>query len=180
MGVLSLQGDFLEHLKYFSSLAKVREVRNKSDLDGLDAIVFPGGESTTIGKMLKRQNLRDLLIKKIKGGLLTLGTCAGSIILGRGSEYSMNLIDLEVERNAYGRQLDSFEVKLDISSLGEDKFSCCFIRAPKFSKVGKGVEVLASYKRFPIFVRQKNIVCTSFHPELADDRFAEFFCGLRL
>ena len=175
IAVLSLQGDFLEHKEYFSPWANVFLARQKDELSKADAIILPGGESTSIGKMLRFQGLEEVIIKKVKQGVPILGTCAGAIILGRGGEYSLGLIDITVERNAYGRQINSFEVALDIPVLGKEKFSCVFIRAPRFISTGKDVEVLASHKRTPVFVRKDNIVCLSFHPELSDDRFAEWF-----
>ena len=173
VGVLALQGDFREHLSMLGRLgADVREVRLPDQLQGLDGLVIPGGESTTIGKLATRFGLIEPLRRVIGEGLPTYGTCAGLIFcamgLSEGEQPLLGVLDVVVERNAFGRQNESFEVDLPVVGL-EDRFHAVFIRAPWVSKVGTGVEVLASIDDHPVMVRQGNILGTSFHPELTDD-----------
>jgi 5'-phosphate synthase pdxT subunit len=175
VGVLALQGDFREHLTVMRRLgARTREVRLPEELVGLDAIVIPGGESTTIGKLAMRFGLFEPLREMIGIGLPTYGTCAGlifcSMALTAGEQPLLGVLDVVVERNAFGRQNESFETPLDIEGL-DQPFHGVFIRAPWVAKVGNGVEVLATVDEHPVMVRQGNILGTSFHPELtADDR----------
>jgi 5'-phosphate synthase pdxT subunit len=173
VGVLALQGDFREHISVLRGLgADITEVRLPDQLDGLDGLVIPGGESTTIGKLATRFGLMEPLRQAISEGLPTYGTCAGLIFcamgLSEGEQPLLGVLDVVVQRNAFGRQNESFEVDLPVVGL-DDPFHAVFIRAPWVSKVGTGVEILASIDDHPVMVRQANILGTSFHPELTDD-----------
>jgi pyridoxal 5'-phosphate synthase pdxT subunit len=173
VGVLALQGDFREHIAMLASLdVDTRPVRLPEHLDGLDAIVIPGGESTTIGKLAVRFGLFAPLRAMVADGLPTLGTCAGLIFAAgavvEGDQDLLGVLDIVVRRNAFGRQNDSFELDLDVTGLTEP-FHGVFIRAPWVAKVGGGVDVLAVVEGSPVMVRQGDIVGVSFHPELTDD-----------
>lgn len=185
IGVLDIQGSVEEH---FAALSKVKGVeavlvKKVSDLDGVRGLIIPGGESTTIGKLLKRFGL-DLEIKKrFKAGKLAVwGTCAGAIliakeIVGRETADSLKLMDITVERNAYGRQVDSFETELDFEGIG--KIPAVFIRAPKILYVGKRVKVLAKYENEVVAIREGLLLATTFHPEMTDNRRVhEYFKGM--
>jgi 5'-phosphate synthase pdxT subunit len=167
IGVLALQGAFVEHGKMLEKLGcKVVYIRTPKDAVGVEACVIPGGESTTMKSLMKQTGLDEWLIDKGESGLPIFGTCAGVIILK-----NLGLLNIDVERNAYGRQLDSFEtvVSCKLSVVRPDIFNGIFIRAPKIISVGNGVEVLAKYKNNPVLIRQKNILGATFHPELAND-----------
>ncbi len=171
VGVLALQGDFREHLAVLSGMGvDTRPVRLPEHLEGLDALVIPGGESTTIGKLAVRFGLFDPLRQRIADGLPTLGTCAGLIFTStavtEGDQHLLGVLDVVVQRNAFGRQNDSFETSIDIDGA---PFHAVFIRAPWVAKVGGAVDVLASIDDHPVMVRQGTILGTSFHPELTDD-----------
>jgi 5'-phosphate synthase pdxT subunit len=173
VGVLALQGDFREHSRALKALgAEVTEIRLPSDLEGIDGIVLPGGESTTIGRLAVRFGLIEPLRAAIVAGLPTYGTCAGmifaSISLTEGEQPLLGVLDVMVQRNAFGRQNESFETQLDIEGF-DDPFHAVFIRAPWVAKVGDSVDVLATVRDHPVMVRQGNIIATSFHPELTDD-----------
>lgn len=173
VGVLALQGDFREHLQLLDSLgASPVAVKTPEELAGVDALVIPGGESTTIGKMATRFGLIEPLREVIEGGLPTYGTCAGLILLAgavtEGDQPLIGALDVVVRRNAFGRQNESFEADLDVEGLDEP-FHAVFIRAPWVEKVGSEVEVLAHVDGHPVMVRQGNILATSFHPELTGD-----------
>lgn len=173
VGVLALQGDFREHLAVVDGLGAVgRPIRLPEHLDGLDALIIPGGESTTIGKLAVRWGLIDPLRQMISHGLPTYGTCAGLIFcaaaITEGDQPLLGCLDVVVERNAFGRQNDSFETDIDIVGL-DSPFHAVFIRAPWVAKVGSGVDVLATVDDHPVMVRQGNIIGTSFHPELTSD-----------
>jgi 5'-phosphate synthase pdxT subunit len=174
IGVLSLQGDFREHLATLRALgAEGREVRTPAQLDEVDALIIPGGESTTIGKLAVRFGVMEPLRSRIREGLPVYGTCAGMILLARevtdGEQPLLGVLDIVVERNAFGRQNESFEEELEIEGW-EEPFRAVFIRAPWVAKVGEGVEVLASVEDHPVMVRQERILATAFHPELTADR----------
>ncbi len=173
VGVLALQGDVREHRLLLEAVgASVTEVRRPSDLDGIDAIVIPGGESTTIGRLATIFGLLDPLEKAIADGLPAYGSCAGMILLASGTtgdrQPQLGAMDVVVERNAFGRQNESFEVDLDITGL-EDPFHAVFIRAPWVASIGEGVEVLAEVDGHPVMIREGNVIATSFHPELTGD-----------
>jgi 5'-phosphate synthase pdxT subunit len=173
VGVLALQGDFREHLRLLDSLGVAPvPVKTNAELAGVDGLVIPGGESTTIGKMATRFGLIEPLRDAIESGLPTFGTCAGLILLAgavtEGDQPLIGALDVVVRRNAFGRQNESFEADLDVSGLGEP-FHAVFIRAPWVEKLGGEVEVLANVDDHPVMVRQGNILATSFHPELTGD-----------
>jgi len=181
VGVLALQGAFAEHIKILSNLGvEAFPVRLPSDLIGIDSLIIPGGESTTISKLLTDYHLREPLLELIRQGMPVLGICAGMILLAKrilGSEVdSLGAVDVEVKRNAFGRQVDSFEIDLNIPVLGEKPFHGVFIRAPIVQKTFNGVQVLCQFNSQPVVVRQENVIGATFHPELTDDlRFHEYF-----
>jgi 5'-phosphate synthase pdxT subunit len=173
VGVLALQGDVREHLGILDSLGVASApVKKPEQLASIDALVIPGGESTTIGKMAVRFGLLDPLRSAIEGGLPVYGTCAGMILLAGsitdGEQPLLGILDVVVRRNAFGRQNDSFEEALDVEGLNSP-FHAVFIRAPWVEKVGSEVEVLASVGEHPVMVRQDRLLATSFHPELTGD-----------
>jgi 5'-phosphate synthase pdxT subunit len=163
IGVLALQGDFEAHRKLLEGLgARVREVRVPADLDGLDGLVIPGGESTTMTLGIAREGLAEPLRELVRSGAPVLGTCAGLIMLDRGH---LGLLDVTAQRNAFGRQAHSFEAELDLEGIGSD-VPAIFIRAPWVSEHGDGVEVLAEIDGHPVAVRQGDVLAVAFHPEL--------------
>ncbi len=164
VGILALQGGFEAHAKSLTRLgAEVREVRTPRDLDGIDALVIPGGESTTIGLGVEREGLAEPLAAFVRSGRPVLGTCAGMIMLDRDH---LGLLDISVRRNAFGRQLASFEAELDFDG---EPLHAVFIRAPWVEEAGEDVEVLAEVDGHPVAVRQGNILAVAFHPELTDE-----------
>jgi len=164
IGVLALQGGFEAHANALISLgADVREVRVPDDLGDLDALVIPGGESTTIGLGVEREGLAEPLRDFARSGRPVLGTCAGMIMLDREH---LGVLDISVRRNAFGRQLASFEAELDFDG---EPLRAVFIRAPWVEDAGDGVEVLAEVDGHPVAVRQDNILAVAFHPELTDE-----------
>ena len=174
VGVLALQGAFREHVAAVASLgATAREVRQLKDIEGIDALIIPGGESTTIGKLLNEWNMLEPLRQRILDGMPVYGSCAGLILLCREIEDSdqprLGVLDATVRRNAFGRHVDSFETDLSIPEIGADPIPAVFIRAPVITGVGAGVTVLAEVKGQAVAVRQNNILATSFHPELTPD-----------
>jgi 5'-phosphate synthase pdxT subunit len=176
IGVLALQGAFAAHARSLADAgATAREVRVPQDLTGLDGLVMPGGESTTMSRLLQTSGLFDPLAERLAGGLPVLGTCAGMILLarrvldGRPDQRSFGVLDIAVRRNAYGRQVDSFETDLTIPMLGEQPFHAVFIRAPQVVETGVGVEVLAAHEGRPVLVRSGPAMAAAFHPELAGD-----------
>lgn len=173
VGVLALQGDVREHIRILGSLgAEASGVKTPDELRSVDALVIPGGESTTIGKMAVRFDLIDPLREAIVGGLPVYGTCAGMILLActvtEGDQPLLGVLDVVVKRNAFGRQNESFEADLEVEGL-DAPFHAVFIRAPWIEKVGGEVEVLSSFGDHPVMVRQDRILATSFHPELTGD-----------
>jgi len=176
IGILALQGDVREHANALRDVgAEPIEVRLPRDLVGLDGLILPGGESTTMRKLIDLYGLREPIVALAHGGAALYGTCAGMILLADriadGDEPVLRLLDITVERNAYGRQLDSFEADLAIPSLGDEPLHGVFIRAPVVSEVGPDVEVLArDPDGRPIAVRQGRVMATAFHPELTGDR----------
>ncbi len=174
VGVLALQGDFREHGAALERLgADVRLVRTVDDLAEVDALVIPGGESTAIGKLADWHGLVGPLRDRIEAGLPTLGTCAGMIFLAGSTvegtgQVQLGVLDVVVRRNAFGRQVDSFEADIAVVGL-EEPVHGVFIRAPWIEKVGDGIEILAEVDGRPVMVRQGSIIATSFHPELTAD-----------
>jgi pyridoxal 5'-phosphate synthase pdxT subunit len=168
IGVLALQGGFEAHAKALRELgADVREVRTPADLEGLDGLVIPGGESTTIGLGVEREGLAEPLAHFVKSGRPVLGTCAGMIMLDRDH---LGLLDATARRNAFGRQLASFETELEVEGLAGGPLRAVFIRAPWVEEHGDDVEVLAEVDGHPVAVRQGNMLAVAFHPELTDER----------
>jgi pyridoxal 5'-phosphate synthase pdxT subunit len=168
VGVLAIQGDFEAHAKVLESLgANAKRVRTPADLDGIDALIIPGGESTAMTFGIEREGLAEPLRDLIEAGTPTLGTCAGMIMLDRTH---LGLLDIDVERNAFGRQLASFETDLDIPELGGDgPVRAVFIRAPRMPEATDAVDVLAQVDGHPVAIRKDNILAVAFHPELTDD-----------
>lgn len=174
VGVLALQGDFYEHLRMLKELGvEAREVRNQDDLAKVGRLIIPGGESTTIDQLLAKTGLDRAIKARVAdrrgGGLPVYGTCAGAILMAKrvgnaGGVKGLGLMDMAVERNAYGRQAESFEAELDVKGIG--KVKAVFIRAPVIQSVGKGVEVLAKFEGKPVLVRQGNLLASTFHPEI--------------
>jgi pyridoxal 5'-phosphate synthase pdxT subunit len=183
LGVLALQGAFSAHARVLTDLGvETVEVRTPADLPVVDALVMPGGESTTMSMLLESSGLFDPLAERLAEGLPVLGTCAGMILLstevvdGRPDQRNFGAIDLTVRRNAYGRQLDSFETDLEVRDLngaGDDgvrrPFHAVFIRAPWVERVGPGVEVLAEHEGHAVLARQGKVTVAAFHPELSGD-----------
>lgn len=176
VGVLAVQGAVREHIAAIREVgSEPIEVRLPRDLVGLDALVLPGGESTTQRRLIDAYGLREPILSLAHAGMPMLGTCAGMILLADriadGDEPVFALLDLEVRRNGYGRQLDSFEADLDVAALGRAPFHGVFIRAPFVSAVGPMTEVMAcDPDGVPVAVRQGRVLATAFHPELTDDR----------
>jgi len=175
IGVLALQGAFAAHEAALTRLgADVREVRLPADLDVCDALVMPGGESTTMSKLLESSGLFDAITKRVSDGMPIFGTCAGMILLAkhvsdaRSDQRSFAAIDIDVRRNAYGRQVDSFETDVSVRGIN-GPFHAVFIRAPRVTRTGDDVEVLAEHDGAAVLVRSKTVMAASFHPELADD-----------
>ncbi|HVF03731.1 MAG TPA: pyridoxal 5'-phosphate synthase glutaminase subunit PdxT [Frankiaceae bacterium] len=177
VGVLALQGDVREHAAALADAgAEPVPVKRAAELATLDGIVVPGGESTTIGKLLTIFDLLDPLRAAIRGGLPAYGSCAGMILLandvldGIPGQPTIGGLDVTVRRNAFGRQVDSFETDLAVEGLAGPPLHAVFIRAPWVERVGEGVDVLASVGEHPVAVRQGHLLATSFHPELTPDR----------
>jgi len=185
VGVLALQGDVAEHVAALLAVgAHPVEVRVPEDMAGLDALVFPGGESTTMSRLLESSGLFDALAECLAAGMPAFGTCAGMILLatdvvdGRPDQRSFGAIDLAVRRNGYGRQVDSFERALPVSALAGGPLDAVFIRAPVIERVGPGVEVLADVDGSPVLCRQGSVLVSAFHPELSGDlRLHQLFVG---
>ena len=183
VGVLALQGDVREHASALAELgAHVVEVRTPEDLAGVDALVLPGGESTTMSLLLQSSGLFDPIAERLADGMPAFGTCAGMILLasevvdGRPDQRSFAAIDIAVRRNAFGRQVDSFEAEIDVAGVG--RVPAVFIRAPFVERAGEGVEVLAEVDGHPVVCRSGPVLVASFHPELSGDlRVHELFLG---
>ena len=176
VGVLALQGAFAAHVARLDALgAEPREVRTPDGLAEVDALVLPGGESTTMSMLLESSDLFDPLAARLAAGLPTLGTCAGMILLGseildgRPDQRCFGAVDIAVRRNAFGRQVDSFEADLPLADLDGPPFPAVFIRAPFVERVGPDVEVLATVDGHPVLCRQGAVTVAAFHPELSDD-----------
>jgi pyridoxal 5'-phosphate synthase pdxT subunit len=191
IGVLALQGAVVAHQRMLEALGvRAPAVRTVADLDVVDGLVVPGGESTTMWHLLRTSGLESPLRERLDAGLPALGTCAGMILLaakvldGRPDQGVLGVIDVAVRRNAFGRQVASFETDLDVPALADaglaaDPFHAVFIRAPVVEGVGQGVEILATVDDQPVAVRQGPVIATAFHPELADDdRVHRLFVGL--
>ncbi len=172
-GVLALQGDFAAHAAAFRELGvPVREVRRVHELDSLSGLMIPGGESTTLLNLMRDEPWFEALHRFHRDGSVLAGTCAGAILLAREVEPrqpSLGVLDVAIERNAYGRQVDSFETRVDAPSLG-GPVEAIFIRAPRFRSIAPGVEVLGRHHDEPVLVRQGRVVAGTFHPELTGSR----------
>ena len=167
LGVLAIQGGFQAHCEVLRELGAVAsEVRLPVDLDGLDGLVIPGGESTTISMGIEAAGLADPIRALRERGGTIFGTCAGMIVC---DDAHLGLIDAAAERNAFGRQLQSFEADLAIEGIGEEPLRAVFIRAPRVARHGPGVEVLASYDGHPVAIREGGVLACAFHPELTED-----------
>jgi len=167
IGVLAVQGGFEAHLKMLRGLgAEVREVRGPEDLVGLDGLVVPGGESTTISKGIASAGLAEPIRALHEAGGTVFGTCAGMIVC---DDAHLGLIDATAERNAFGRQLQSFEADVAVEGIGEEPLRAVFIRAPWVARSGPAVEEIASYDGHPVAIREGRVLVCAFHPELTDD-----------
>lgn len=181
IGVLALQGDFREHVQVLEDMgASTRPVRRPDELSEVDGLIMPGGESTTISKLLRKWDLFELIKTEVRNGLPVFGTCAGLILLAREVQNgppTLELMDITVERNSYGRQIESFESRLEVTDgLSDGYLQGVFIRAPRVKRVGPGVEVLARYGDDPVLLQEENVLAATFHPELTDDqRLHEYF-----
>jgi pyridoxal 5'-phosphate synthase pdxT subunit len=176
IGVLALQGAFREHAEVLDALGvEAVHLRSPDQLAGLDAVILPGGESTTIGRLLETSGLLDPLRDALESGLPALGTCAGLILVarnvlgGRPGQASLGVVDIVARRNAYGRQRESFEVALEVEELAGGPFPGVFIRAPGIESVGPEVTVLATHENRAVLARQNQVWAASFHPELSGD-----------
>ncbi|MDQ0191290.1 pyridoxal 5'-phosphate synthase glutaminase subunit PdxT [Alicyclobacillus cycloheptanicus] len=184
IGVLAVQGAFREHEQMLQNLgAQTVYVKKKEHLEGLDGIVIPGGESTAIGRLMREYDLIAPIREMAANGIPMMGTCAGMIVLAKrianGDEPHLAVMDVEVDRNSFGRQRESFETDLDIPAIGEAPFPAVFIRAPHIRDVGPDVTVLAKYENRVVGVQQGHLLAFSFHPELtADDRIHRYFLQL--
>lgn len=182
VGVLALQGAFAAHEDALRSLGvATKQVRTPHDLDTVDALVMPGGESTTMSRLLDTSGLFQPLNQRLADSMPVFGTCAGMILLaasvtdGRPDQRTFNAIDIDVRRNGYGRQVDSFEVDISVATLA-GPFHAVFIRAPKVEAAGSSVEVLAAHDGVPVLARQGHVMVASFHPEITPDlRLHEMF-----
>ena len=190
IGILALQGDFTEHQSAVEKLGyKTKLIRSLVDTENVAGLILPGGESTTIGKLLISTRLATWIKRQAKLGMPVYGTCAGCILIAQrvDSPYSLKLIDITVQRNAYGRQLDSFVDNLTVSkkfvgTLHATSVSGVFIRAPKITAVGRGVTVLVAHHHSSVLVQQKNILAGTFHPELMREKSSvhSYFINLAL
>jgi len=174
IGVLALQGGYAKHAEAVEALGYTSmAVRSKEELDQVSGLILPGGESTTIGKLLDRFEMLKPLQERIKKGFPVFGTCAGMILLSQHiqeyNQFKLDVLDISVVRNAYGRQIESFEAEIP-SIIAEEPVRGVFIRAPRIDHLGTDVQILAQFEGAPVMVRQGNILAASFHPELTNDR----------
>ena len=177
VGILALQGDFEAHAKIIRGLgAEAREVRVPADLEGLDALIIPGGESTVMTLGIEREGLAEPLRALVHAGTPVLGTCAGMIMLDRDH---LGVLDVRAERNAFGRQLRSFEANVDVEGIAGAPVRAVFIRAPWIAEHGDQVDVLATVDGHPVAIRQGNVIAVSFHPEISGEtRLHELLLGM--
>ena len=185
IGVLAVQGDFAEHIAILRRFGvEGQEIRLPEQLEDVAGLIIPGGESTTLSRLVSIYNLREPIAQMAAGGRPVWGTCAGMIMLANEitekDPVPLGLMDIGVQRNAFGRQVDSFEQPLEIAPLDSEPYNCIFIRAPVVIRVGPSVKVLASLEDGrPVAVQQGNLLATAFHPELTDDtRIHEYFVSL--
>ena len=193
IGVLALQGDYQKHLDMLLSLGvNARLFREVEEIPFLSGLVIPGGESTTIGMLLERRGLDSTLRVAIQTGLPVFGTCAGAILLARdiadSTQFRLGTMDMSITRNAYGSQVDSFEVQLQLADPEhhvDTEIEGVFIRAPRITRIGANLSVLSKIEDYPVLVRQDKQLAASFHPELTSSNivhryFAEQLCGLKI
>jgi 5'-phosphate synthase pdxT subunit len=185
IGILDLQGDVREHANAFLKCGvDVARVKKAWQLSDVDALVIPGGESTTIGTLMERYGLSELIRRRALEGMPVFGTCAGLIlmassVLEEDVPGRLGIINVAVRRNAYGRQIESFEADIHIPAIGDDPFRAVFIRAPVIESISPGVEVLAEFEGYPVLVREGKFLASSFHPELTDDlRICRYFLDM--
>ena len=185
IGVLAIQGDYQEHKNMLEDVGAVtKEIRLPNELEDIDGLIIPGGESTTIIQLIDIYEMRNPIIERVNSGMAIWGTCAGMISIAKTLKDKrpdpLHLMDIEVSRNAFGRQIDSFETYLDIKNIEGPPVRGIFIRAPVVTNIGKGVEILSEIESGkPVMVLQDKMLATSFHPELTDDtRIHEFFKNL--
>ena len=185
IGVLAIQGDFIEHINILQTLGvECREIRLPEQLSDVDGLIIPGGESTTLSRLLTRYDLREPIKQLATDGKPLWGTCAGMIMMAseitENDPVPLEIMDIGVQRNAFGRQIDSFEQELEITGFDETPYHAIFIRAPVIKRVGSGVSIMASLQDGrPVAVQQANLMATSFHPELTKDaRFHTHFLNL--
>jgi|TARA_Y100000310_G_scaffold53993_1_gene49507 5'-phosphate synthase pdxT subunit len=181
-GILALQGDVKEHKRVLIKLdVEPIEVKLPQDLEDIDALIIPGGESTTISLLMKKYRLDKAIKEKHKQGMPIYGTCAGAIVLAKNitgnNQAKLGLMDINIKRNDYGRQIDSFETNLSIKDIGN--FKGIFIRSPVIKRFHNGTEILSEHKNSPVMLRQNNLLITTFHPELTNDtRVHEYFLNM--
>ncbi|HNX23767.1 MAG TPA: pyridoxal 5'-phosphate synthase glutaminase subunit PdxT [Spirochaetota bacterium] len=184
IGVLALQGAFQKHLNMIKRIgAEGVEIRTADDLDSIDGLIIPGGESTVIAKLLIKNDIMNSVLERVKSGMGLYGTCAGMILMAKEVEESeqplLNLMDITVKRNAYGRQKESFEASFGIKGLIDKPFTGIFIRSPKVTAYSPEIEVLAEFDGTPILVRENRLLASSFHPELTEDtRIHQLFLSM--
>jgi len=176
IGVLALQGAFARHGLMLDSIGSPHvEVRTPAQLADVDALIIPGGESTTMSMMLERAELFGPLAERLSAGLAVFGTCAGAILLattildGRDDQVCCGALDIDIQRNGYGRQVDSFEADIEVAVFGPPPLPAVFIRAPRILRVGGAVEVMAEFEGDPVLCRQGAVMASTFHPELGRD-----------
>lgn len=183
VGILGLQGDYDKHSKVVDALGeRPRIVVSPSDINEIDCLIIPGGESTTMGKLMVSYKLLEPVVERIRGGMPVFGTCAGMILLAMeisgSAQHRLGLLDIEIDRNAYGRQIASFEADIPVTFIPEPVRGV-FIRAPRITRMGPEVETLGVFEDSPVLVRQDNILAASFHPELTEEtRIHEYFLSL--
>ena len=180
IGVLALQGDVDEHVAMLREVgARTLAVKTQAELGAVDGLIIPGGESTTVIRLLDRFELAEPLVRRVRGGMPLWGTCMGMIVAAKAvadlEQRTLGLIDITVRRNAFGRQLASEEVALHVAALGDVPYPAIFIRAPWIERAGPGVEILATHGGQGVFVRSGNVMGTSFHPELTRDMRAHAY-----
>jgi pyridoxal 5'-phosphate synthase pdxT subunit len=185
IGILALQGDFEAHRKTMSDRLGIRTqmVRSADEMEQVDGLILPGGESTTIGKLMERHGVDTAVQKRVAEGMPVYGTCAGLILMAKtidgSDQHRLGLMDVTVTRNAFGRQLDSFEADIPVPQIGDEPVRGVFIRAPYVSEAGPEVEVLGEYDGRVVAVRQGHLLGSAFHPELTDDpRMHEYFARM--
>ena len=181
VGVLAIQGDFEKHIETLKRLGvDAVPVRTADEVRQLDGLIIPGGESTTVGKLMRRYGIDDAIRERVREGMAVYGTCTGLILMANDIEGNdqvrLDLLDITVRRNAFGRQIDSFETDMTVPELGPAPLRAVFIRAPFITEVRNGVQVLASIDGWPVLVKKDKLLASAFHPELTEDtRLHQYF-----